>query len=286
MKKSKYIVNQDYFKTVNEKSAYIIGFIMGDGNIGKNNSNNYYLQIRIHKQDVEILEFIRDELSPNRPLIFNQTKQKSGKISECVCLKITSNQLCQDLIKYGVVERKSGKEQISCIPQKYLPDFLRGYFDADGSLAIKKNKKYILSYVCANKDFLVKIQEYFGVGKIENGHGRCYTYYVSKLDEILKIGNIIYNGNFYLKRKKDRFDNMPKRNKYIAFGEIKTLTEWSRDKRCVVHKDTLLYRINNTSLSMEESITTPPKQKNGNMYLRQKTKTRKHCKNNYNPIGE
>lgn len=281
----KRIVNEKYFENINHNSAYIIGFILGDGNISKNDSNNYYLNIRIHEKDKEILEFISKELTGEIQLSHYSHTQKSGLITNYVGLKITSNNLCKPLISLGITPNKTGKERFPALPNKYIPDFLRGYFDADGSIAIKKQTNYVFSYTCANKKMLEDIQNYFKCGKIENGHGNCYTYYVSNLDDILKIGKILYNSRgFYLKRKKERFDSMPKKNRYLAFGEYKTLAEWSKDSRCCVHRDTLLYRINNTSLSTEDCITLKPKSKIGDMYSRNKKKTRKHKKNNYEKL--
>lgn len=51
-------------------------------------------------------------------------------------------------------------------------------------------------------------------------------------------------------------DNTPKTIRATAFGETKTVAEWSRDPRCVVRADTLRARIRN-GFPAELSITSP-----------------------------
>jgi len=293
--KSKHNTILDYFKKINANSAYIIGFILGDGQIGVNDSGNYFLRINLHEKDVEILEFIIKEISPTRNINSYKYTQKSGLVTPYKYIKITSNELLTPLIKLGIVPRKTGKEIFPDIPKKYIPDFLRGLFDADGSLAIKNKKSlsgalhygYVFTYTCASKQLLEDIKTYFGFGKIEKSTG-CFKYVVNRLDDIEKIGKIFYynNNNFSLKRKKDRFDKIPKKTKYTAFGEIKTLMEWYRDSRCIVSKDTIRYRINHTQLSFEECISLPQKSKTKDMYARNKNINRKHVKNIYYAYGE
>lgn len=296
MKTSKHYTNVNYFNEINANSAYILGFILGDGQIGVNDSNNYFLRINIHPKDIEVLEFIIKEISPTRNISSYQFVQKSGLLTQYKYIKITSNELIKPLIDFGIIPRKTGKERFPQIPKEFISHFLRGYFDADGSLAIKNktDKKtnqiytnHCFTYTCANKQFLEDIKDYFGFGQVTDGHGKCYTYTANKMEEIEKIGNIFYqDGGFCLKRKKDRFDNMPKKTKYEAFGELKTLSEWTKDKRCIVHKDTVYYRINNTNMNIEEILTTPPKTKTANMYNRNKIKSRKHNKNHFKKFGE
>lgn len=42
-----------------------------------------------------------------------------------------------------------------------------------------------------------------------------------------------------------------------AFGESKSLTEWTRDPRCQVGKATLAYRLSSARWTVEDAITTP-----------------------------
>lgn len=53
-------------------------------------------------------------------------------------------------------------------------------------------------------------------------------------------------------------NNNTRFNKLVsAFGEIKSVAQWSRDNRCVVSKHTLRSRISNSKWEAEKAITTP-----------------------------
>lgn len=51
--------------------------------------------------------------------------------------------------------------------------------------------------------------------------------------------------------------------KYIGFGEEKTITNWLKDKRCIIKCDVLRDRVN-AGWSIEDAITTEPKRKVSN----------------------
>lgn len=268
----------DYFETINEKSAYIIGFILGDGSIGINDSGNYFCSVSIHEQDIEVLEFIINEISP-RPVGRHTQTQKSGLVTPYVRAKFTSNRLCQPLVDLGIIPKKTGKEIFPNIDAKYIPDFLRGLFDADGSLAMKRPKGrntvlFNLSISSASIAILEDIQKYCGYGHVRKNHG-CWSFEIARQQDICKFGKMIYynNVNFCLKRKRDRFDLVPKPVLYLAFGEEKTIIDWAKDDRCVVHKDSIVYRLRNTNLSFEEALTTPQRTgKYKNLFSQDKVK--------------
>ncbi len=56
--KSKYTVNEDYFKTWSNNMAYILGFFVADGCITKDLQTIIFVQ-----KDIEILHNLRKELN-------------------------------------------------------------------------------------------------------------------------------------------------------------------------------------------------------------------------------
>ena len=75
------------------------------------------------------------------------------------------------------------------------------------------------------------------------------------------IDRIEVNGNYEPENckwsTKTEQANNTRRNKLIsAFGEIKTIAQWSKDERCVVRYHGLLYRINKLCWEAEKAITT------------------------------
>ena len=57
--------NEEFFDNWSHEMAYITGFIAADGHIWKNRP---ILDIGIHPKDISILEFIRDNVSPSKPI--------------------------------------------------------------------------------------------------------------------------------------------------------------------------------------------------------------------------
>src|SRR5580765_1025660 len=63
-----------------------------------------------------------------------------------------------------------------------------------------------------------------------------------------------------------------RRNRFLtAFGETKTIIEWSKDDRCKVNYVTLNSRINQSKWNHEQAISTPPTPNNDREYKRSRS---------------
>ena len=264
MKKPIYSVNIDFFKTWSYDMAYILGFFSGDGCLRKNECGTWVFIISIHTKDIEILNYVKQIINSTHPITFSETIHKSGIKTPKSTLKITSNKFCKPLLKLGLCQRKTWNKKLPKIPNEFKADYLRGYFDADGSLSIKnrpsKTKNYIWRISCCCKNFLIDMQNniYPTLGKIVKGN-KSFDWEINKRDDIFEICQFMYNNNFALKRKKDRYLNMPINQhsiKYEAFGEYKTGKEWSKDARCKVSYFTFEKRLS-CGWTMEKTLLTP-----------------------------
>lgn len=142
-KKEHYDIVHDYFKTWSHDMAYVLGFIVADGNISKNGN---CVKIEVKPEDKSVLEFVRDQITPNYEL-------RQSRPSE-IRWYPSSSIMKDDLIKLGVIPAKTGKEIIPPnLPTIYLWDFIRGLFDGDGcvldtNIFITSNSNKILSDLC------------------------------------------------------------------------------------------------------------------------------------------
>ena len=202
-----HLINYNYFKTISKNSAYILGFLFADGCINKNKIHNY-LVVELNPKDIEILEFIKKEIQPNLKIKFyTKINKKRKKIYHSAGLHFSSSDLVEDLINFGCVPNKTKKEiRIPNIPQEFYKDFIRGYFDGDGSINISNNGKYGCYMCCSSISFLKDVQNILGFGIISKSNNPFRINFYSKKDLELFF-DYIYNDEdiFYLKRKFEKF---------------------------------------------------------------------------------
>lgn len=120
--------NEDYFKNIDtEEKAYWLGFIMADGNVS-NFSGGYYLKFSLQKNDVDAIKAFKNAIEFTGTIIHNRNN---------IGISIGSKSIYNDLNRYGIIERKSGKEIIpfGLIPDELIRHFIRGYFDGDGCVS-------------------------------------------------------------------------------------------------------------------------------------------------------
>ncbi len=209
----KHYYNDDYFKVIDtENKAYWLGFLMADGCIYKgSNGNSLRLQINLSRKDEVLLHQFQKNIGSDYKIQQKILKEKY----EVSILKINSTAMCQDLIGYGITERKSLLcEFPEFLQNHYLTShFIRGYFDGDGCINISKRKDYDRAAYTFNivggKQMLETIQSYLpGTNLyILKKRNHIVTLESGKKDTILFIKDYLYkNANIYLQRKKDIFD--------------------------------------------------------------------------------
>ena len=194
----KYNINQDYFKTWSHNMAYILGLWYADGCIygGK------MFDITLHKKDKYILKQIAKELGYEGNLYDYVDRQAARLNFSCVVIY-------KDIEALGGTERKSLTVTFPQVPEEYLHDFIRGYFDGDGCIMRLKRNRINSAFTCGSKQFLdvlwEKLKQYAGV---EGGSydPSCVSLKFGKKDS-LKIGQYMYKDNpeLFLLRKRKKF---------------------------------------------------------------------------------
>ena len=155
----KYFFNEDYFKKIDtEEKAYWLGFIMADGCISKNNSNNPYnrLEINLKIEDIGHLEKFNKSIASNKPIVSKEVNSR-GHISTICQIRLNSKRLCEDLILNSVIPNKTGKEIIpNTISNELVRHFIRGYFDGDGCLYKSNKENKLYCSICSSSIDLIK----------------------------------------------------------------------------------------------------------------------------------
>lgn len=208
--KRSYMVNDNYFSSQNNKMAYFLGFIMADGNVAKNSNR---IQICLAEKDSEFLELFYKEIG-GTPVAHYFARKGTQPICRWECL---SSKIKKDLSIYGIIPHKTGFAKIpNTLKKEFYSDFIRGYFDGDGSIWIEENGAAGFGITSHNPEILQQIIDYFEERdippvkiNIDNRSNINYSFKYRK-QAIKKIYKILYYDKeiFYLKRKFDKFNEI------------------------------------------------------------------------------
>lgn len=135
-----YSIDETSFEHDSEVRDYLVGFLMADGNVYKDNDSNCKtISLEIQMEDVYVLERLREFLKTNAPITYHTRKHRDTKTCR---LRIHSNAIADSLQRFGVTEAKS----LTATAQSGIENsrhFWRGCIDGDGSLTHKGNTPVI-----------------------------------------------------------------------------------------------------------------------------------------------
>ena len=206
--------DKNSFYNQSPNMAWLLGFLASDGSIS---SSDNTIKIGLSAKDKEILEKIKNELKIENKIVEYTTKDGF----DCVDLHWTCEEHKKELKEYGITPRKTFtlKPPVK-LNEKYYIDFIRGYFDGDGSVNLIHSKDKISGLrwqICsATKEILQWIIEVLDnkydippvkIYKSNTLKSFYYFQYSTKATKL--IYNILYTPNsLFLKRKKDYFDKI------------------------------------------------------------------------------
>lgn len=156
----KYDFNHDYFENIDtENKAYWLGFLYADGCVTNKNSKgeNCCLLCTLSSKDKLHLEKFLLEININnldiiKDNIINNKYKTSG-------FTLTSKKMCFDLINKGLTPNKTYSNNsyiFTNLDDKLKWEFIRGFFDGDGTLC-KSENKFIFGFVSLNENLLYEI---------------------------------------------------------------------------------------------------------------------------------
>ncbi len=164
--------------------AYVLGFFAADGSMIKNNRGAHFIEFQI--TDLGILVEIRRLLGSDHKI---SSRLRDSKWKTNYRLQIGSKEIYQNLSRLGFTQHKSNTLLFPDLPNKFLADFVRGYFDGDGNVHFKK-------YYVSNRN------------KMKWTFSTCFTSgsrgFLQKLHEILKRQGVTKGGFIQVKRRVDK----------------------------------------------------------------------------------
>lgn len=215
----KYNVNSKYFKNIDsEEKAYWLGFLYADGYVRMKENRSGELRIKLKRADKEHIKLLNRCLESNYKIKdLNSKVVVEGKQhnSKCSSLSIYNTEIVQDLFDKGCINNKTQKIRLPNIEDNLMRHFIRGYFDGDGSISNSKNRpnSYSLTVV-SNKYFNENLIDYIK-RKLDISYyfitekDNFTILHITRRKDVLKMRDYLYeDSTFYLKRKKDIFENV------------------------------------------------------------------------------
>ena len=208
----KYLVNDNYFDIENERMAYLLGFLASDGTVRKN-SNEIKLSLSSIDKDI-LLEFQKEV--GGRPVKDYLTQEGF----ETSTWAFTSEHIKKKLAEYNIVPQKTFTFSFpKKLDKKYWRDFIRGYFDGDGSISSAGSSAIRFQICSATKEVLETIVDFFEekgipracIMQTQRVHILYYFQYSSVPTR--QIYDILYYDNCWcLSRKREKYEQLLTRN--------------------------------------------------------------------------
>lgn len=210
---------QNNFKKIDTpEKAYFLGFMYGDGCITESkNGKRFSTKISIKIDDAKLIETLNKIFPIFNKGEFDYSKYKPNSGKQ-IYIRSSSKELFDDLKLHGLYTRKSydNKEFLSLpnLKSELMKDFIRGFFDADGTVyKIERRKNLLRAGFSSNSNkFIHQLDEYLKSQNIhswevrEKKHG--YEIEIIQREEILKLRDFMYyEGCLSLQRKKETFDS-------------------------------------------------------------------------------
>ena len=199
-----YFHNINYFDEIDtEHKAYWLGFLFADGYISNKSKNcgEDAFGICISEKDKIMLELFLADIEATNPI--TKSPHYGTKYDDCLRVQITSQKTVDDLQRHGCVKNKTLiLEPPKEIDNKFIYDFIRGFFDGDGGFCITDNK-YQISFT-STFEMCNLLKEIFGCGSIIKDKRTEKTWYfrIGGNRQVIEICNLLYkNSTIFLPRK-------------------------------------------------------------------------------------
>lgn len=198
------IGKEDYFNIIdNECRAYFLGLIIADGCILDSNKNKQRaLDLTLRNSDIYLLQKFLDEVGSQNRIIRERNRTTSH-------IRISSDRLCDDLAKYGVVPRKTFKTYLPIIADDLMSHLIRGFFDGNGCIYRYEGKNKVVFY--GTNRICNDIQDHL-TNKLDINRTKIFDkatvsmYSIGRQEDIKKFYHYIYdNASIFMIRKKEKF---------------------------------------------------------------------------------
>lgn len=149
----KYPLNEHFFDVENENMAYVLGLLASDGTIRKDSNE---VKLTLAEQDVELLNLLYQNIGGRPIKIYEDSKGYKN-----ATWSFSSQHIKQKLAEYNIIPQKTFNFYFPTnLDKRYWIDFIRGFFDGDGSVSTAGPHAIRWQLCSATKDVLETIIQY------------------------------------------------------------------------------------------------------------------------------
>jgi predicted DNA-binding protein YlxM (UPF0122 family) len=199
-------INEKFFDTWSSDMTYVLGLLFTDGCVSKAGT------VALSINDFDLLEAVRLAMQSTHKIELSK-HQKNLYI-----FHFARENMAKKLELLGMVPNKSLVVKFPDVPYEYIPDFLRGVFDGDGSVFFSTQSvgsPLRAKFISGSECFLVDLENYLNrLGlpkrtiykeKTKNGYSHTIVY---GHKDCLKLFDILYGNmrnGICLERKYKKF---------------------------------------------------------------------------------
>lgn len=205
IKLKKHSLNVDYFNQIDtSEKAYVLGLLYADGC-----NTRRGLQLGLAEEDFEVVDFVKKQLNISNALTFIPAARSTWKNKWQLSIK--STEFSKKLSEVGCIPAKSLiLEFPTFISDVLMSDFIRGFFDGDGSISCS-NGSWRGTITSGSSSFIINLQEFLSKKAIytklykTGKDNTCFSLHIARRSDLENFMLYIYkNGGFSMKRKHDK----------------------------------------------------------------------------------
>jgi len=218
-------LNEAFFRHWTPEMAWVLGVIYSDGSFEPGRIKDPTRKtnasiVSIVQKEPELLEKVLSLMDCNAKIFCRKNSYGFGDKNPARTIyqvSINANAICDDLIKIGLVPKKSLVIKFPDIPEYVVRHFIRGCWDGDGCI-YKSVGSFRATYVSGSQNFIKDMAnrlELAGLPKrtiYERQYSRNHIYYEFKFGGFKQCGLLyqyFYDGvgpKMYLERKHRMFE--------------------------------------------------------------------------------
>jgi len=208
----KFDPNLENFKVENSDFCYLLGLMMADGTVDEKRNK---ASIELKESDKNLLNKILEKFGGYvRPT----QKKVNDKIYRGFRWHLNGSDVVKEFKKYGLIQNKTFRTVIPSLPKENFKDFVRGYFDGDGSIVNFNTRKYNynrvvftghLRFLNTLKNKIEELGIVSGEYPRKQSKANCYDLNYNRQEEIKKLKKFMYYDScLCLERKRIIFNNI------------------------------------------------------------------------------